>query len=99
ILLHASPGSARMLRPLLVAMAATRRTLALDTRGNGDSTALAIDEPDIADFAVATLEAIDALHIGEFDLFGTHTGASIAAEIAIESPARVRHLILDSIGL
>ena len=99
VLLHPSPGSGKMLTPLLLEMAATRRTIALDTRGNGDSTALPIDEPEIADFAAATIEAIDALGIGEFDLFGSHTGASIAAETAIRAPGRVRHLLVDSIGL
>jgi pimeloyl-ACP methyl ester carboxylesterase len=99
VLLHPSPGSGKMLAPLLAAMGATRRTLALDTRGNGDSTALAIAEPEIADFAAATLEALDALGIGEFDVFGSHTGASIATETAILAPLRVRHLIIESMGL
>ncbi len=99
VLLHPSPGSGKMLAPLLVAMAATRRTIALDTRGNGDSTALPIAEPEIADFARATLEALDALGIHEFDVFGSHTGASIATETAILAPLRVRHLIIESMGL
>lgn len=99
ILLHPSPGSGKMLRPLLEAMATTRRTIALDTRGNGDSTALDLLEPEIGDFAAATIEALDALQIEQFDLFGSHTGASIATETAIKAPARVRHLIIESMGL
>lgn len=99
VLLHPSPGSGKMLSPLLLEMGRTRRAIALDTRGNGDSTPLAAGEPEIADFAAATLQAVDALGIGEFDLFGSHTGASIAVETAILAPARVRHLIVDSIGL
>jgi len=99
ILLHPSPGSGKMLSPLLLEMAKGRRTIALDTRGNGDSTPLPIDEPEIRDFALATIEALDALGVGEFDLYGTHTGASIATETAIVAPGRVRHLILESMGL
>lgn len=99
VLLHPSPGSGKMLVPLLLAMSATRRTLALDTRGNGDSTALDLADPGIEDFASATLEALDGLGIGEFDLFGSHTGASIAMETAIQAPGRVHRLILDSMGL
>jgi hypothetical protein len=57
-----------MLSPLLLEMAKGRRTIALDTRGNGDSTPLPIDEPEIRDFALATIEALDALGVGEFDL-------------------------------
>ena len=99
IMLHASPGSARMLRPLLGRLAMSRRALALDARGNGDSTPLAQATPEIADFAAATLAALDALGIARFDLYGTHTGASIATEIAIQAPQRVRRLILESMGL
>ncbi len=99
VLLHPSPGSGKMLTPLLREMARTRRTLALDTRGNGDSTALDLPDPGIEDFAAATLEALDALGIARFDLYGSHTGASIAMETAILAPGRVRRLILDSMGL
>jgi pimeloyl-ACP methyl ester carboxylesterase len=99
ILLHPSPGSGKMLTPLLQQMAQTRRTLALDTRGNGDSTPLAGPEPAMAEFTAATLDAVDALGIVAFDLFGSHTGASIAMEVSIQAPDRVGRLILDSMGL
>lgn len=98
ILLHPSPGSGLMLAPLVREMGKTRRTIALDTRGNGDSTVLP-GTPEIADFAAATWEAIDALGIGECDLFGSHTGASIALEAAIQKPERVAHIIIDNMGL
>ncbi len=99
VLLHPSPGSGKMLTPLLRAMGTSRRTIALDTRGNGDSTALDLPDPGIEDFASATLEALDGLGIDSFDLFGSHTGASIAMETAIRAPHRVHRLILDSMGL
>jgi pimeloyl-ACP methyl ester carboxylesterase len=99
VLLHPSPGSGKMLTPLLREMAASRRTIALDTRGNGDSTPLDLPDPGMADFAAATLEALDALGIATFDLFGSHTGASIAMETAILAPGRVRRLVIDSMGL
>ena len=99
VLLHPSPGSGKMLSALLLEMAGSRRTIALDTRGNGDSTPLPQSNPEIGDFAVATLEALDVMGIGEFDLFGSHTGASIATESAILAPHRVRHLIIESMGL
>ena len=88
-----------MLTPLLLQMARTRHTVALDTRGNGDSSPLGLDDPAISDFAAATLEALDAMGIGRFDLFGSHTGASIAMEVSIQAPHRVGRLILDSMGL
>lgn len=99
VLLHPSPGSGKMLVPLLREMATGRRTIALDTRGNGDSTPLDLQEPAMADFGAATLEALDGLGIRTFDLFGSHTGASIAMETAILAPHRVRRLVIDSMGL
>ncbi|MGC4029715.1 MAG: alpha/beta hydrolase [Steroidobacteraceae bacterium] len=99
ILLHPSPGAGRMLLPLLTHLAKHRRVIALDTRGNGDSSPLTIANPTIFDFAQSTLEAANAMGITEFDLFGSHTGASIAMETAILAPTQVRKLILDGMGL
>ena len=99
VLLHASPGSSRTLDPLTLRFGRSRQVFALDTMGNGDSSPPAVSEPDIADFSAGALVAIDNLGIGQFDLYGTHTGAGIAAEIAITAPTRVRRLVLDGVGL
>jgi pimeloyl-ACP methyl ester carboxylesterase len=98
ILMHPSPGSGLMLMPLLKAMGTKQWTIALDTRGNGDSDPLP-GTPEIADFARAAWEAIDALGIASCFLLGTHTGASIATEASIQQPERVRRLIIDNMGL
>jgi len=100
VMIHASPGSSKSLEPLIRAFAPTRRVVALDTMGNGDSVADRMPiEPDIAYFADKGLEALQGLGIDKFDLYGTHTGGSIAAEIAILAPERVRCLVIDGIGL
>jgi pimeloyl-ACP methyl ester carboxylesterase len=99
VLIHASPGSSLMLVPLLAALGRTRHVIAPDTAGNGDSAVALPDAPGIGVFAAHHLAALDALGITRFDLYGTHTGASIAAEIAIAAPGRVRRLILDGVGL
>lgn len=98
VILHPSPGSAKMMEPLIAAYAPTRPVYALDTLGNGDSSPPDKATPDIAYFAAAHMAAIDTLGIGEFDLHGGHTGATIACEIAIAWPDRVRHLILDGVS-
>jgi len=101
VMLHPSPGSARMLEPLIGALAAGRRVVATDTLGNGDSApppGAGADVP-LPRFAEAHLAALDALGIARFDLYGSHTGANIACEIAIRHPGRVRRLILDGISL
>jgi pimeloyl-ACP methyl ester carboxylesterase len=99
IMLHASPGSAKMLEPLIRQFGSHRHVVAPDTLGNGDSTAPHGVAPAITYFADAHLRAIDALGIERFDLYGSHTGANIACEIAIAQPERVRSLILDGISL
>ncbi|MCR0982593.1 alpha/beta fold hydrolase [Roseomonas populi] len=100
VMLHASPGSAKMLEPLMLALAGGRRVIGTDTLGNGDSSApQAGDKPPITYFADAHLRALDALGLETFDLYGTHTGANIACEIAIAHPRRVRRLILDGVSL
>jgi pimeloyl-ACP methyl ester carboxylesterase len=99
VLLHSNPGSSAMLIPLMRLLAAGRPLLAPDTPGLGDSTPLPMAAPEIADFAAATLAALDALGIAEFDLYGTHTGANMAIEIALARPHQTRHVILDAIAL
>ncbi len=99
VMLHASPGSAKMLEPLIKQFGFHRRVIAPDTLGNGDSAAPHGEAPPITYFAGAHLRAIDALGIERFDLYGSHTGANIACEIAINHPDRVRSLILDGISL
>jgi pimeloyl-ACP methyl ester carboxylesterase len=99
VMMHASPGSARLLEPLIGAFGRRRQVIACDTLGNGDSCAPARRDADIAYFADAHLRALAALGIERFDLYGSHTGANIACEIAIAEPQRVRRLVLDGMSL
>jgi pimeloyl-ACP methyl ester carboxylesterase len=96
---HPSPGSSRMLEPLIAAFGATRRVIAPDTLGNGDSAAPTGDSPALDVFVDAHIAAIDALGLTRVDLYGGHTGGNIAAEIAIRRPGLVNRLILDGMSL
>jgi len=99
-MIHQSPGSSKQLEGLIAALAGQgRRVVAPDTAGNGDSDALPQQAPTIAELAGAAFDALDRLLPGPFDLYGSHTGASIAMEIAIAEPARVRRLVIDGMGL
>lgn len=99
VMLHASPGSSKQLERLIAGFGETRLAVAPDMPGNGDSTPLPETVPTIFDLAAATVSAIDRLGLERFDLYGSHTGASLAMEIAIARPARVGRLILDGMGL
>lgn len=101
VMLHQSPGSSKQLERHVAAFAAAGRvTFAPDTPGNGDSDPLPNEVPTIADLAAVQFDAIRQLiPEGRFDLYGSHTGASIAMEIAIAHPDRVASLTIDGMGL
>jgi pimeloyl-ACP methyl ester carboxylesterase len=97
-LLHASPSSSRSMQGLALALAETGRSvIAPDTLGNGDSAPPAIDSPDIGYFADSVLRLADTLGIERFDVYGAHTGARTACELAAIAPDRVRAAVLDGI--
>lgn len=99
VMLHASPGSSKQLAVLASDLARDRTVVLPDTPGNGDSTALPLDAPAIADYAAHVIAFLDAIGLNRVDLYGSHTGASIAAECALLFPDRVRRVILDGIGI
>jgi pimeloyl-ACP methyl ester carboxylesterase len=99
VLVHASPGSSAGLAHLAAAMSSDRRVIAPDTLGNGDSVGDIPQGADITFFAGRLLETLDALGLQRFDLYGTHTGASLATELALRHPDRVGALVLDGVGL
>lgn len=75
------------------------RVIAPDQRGFGFS-----DKPpsgyDNAAYARLTVDLLDSLHVADAVLVGHSMGGAIAAEVALEHPARVRGLVLiGSAGL
>ena len=99
IMLHASPASSRTLEPLALEIATNRRVFLPDTPGNGASCAPSEPEPDLAVYAGMMDRFCDGLGLAEVDVYGTHTGAHIAIEWAINHPGRIRSLILDGVAL
>ena len=91
---HMSPMSGRIYENFLGAVGADRIALAPDTPGFGMSDTPPTP-PEIADYALAMWDALDALGLaGPVDAIGYHTGSKIAVELALLRPARVRRLIL-----
>jgi pimeloyl-ACP methyl ester carboxylesterase len=99
LMLHASPGSSKQLESKIAALAQGRRLIAPDTPGNGDSTPLPLPAPAITDYAAATLEFLDAIGLETCDVYGSHTGASIAVELALLAPGRIDRVVIDGIGV
>jgi pimeloyl-ACP methyl ester carboxylesterase len=99
VMLHGSPGSCVSLIPLMRELGRARRVIAIDTRGNGDSDPLPERSPNIVDYARGLLSAIDALGLDTFDLYGFHTGVSIATELSLAAPGRVRRMIFEGVSV
>jgi pimeloyl-ACP methyl ester carboxylesterase len=98
LLIHGSPGSARQLERLITALAARHHVIAPDTPGNGDSAALSAP-PDITDLAAVAQTFVQVIGLPPAHVYGTHTGAAIATELALRAPASVRTLALEGLGL
>jgi pimeloyl-ACP methyl ester carboxylesterase len=99
VLLHESPLSSLHHEPLAQRLGTRFTALALDTPGYGSSDPLPQRAPAIADYAAALTATLDALGIERCGLYGAHTGAAIALEVAVRAPRRVAALVLDGLLL
>ena len=97
VCLHMSPKSGRQYANFMAAMGTDRVVVAPDYPGYGESAAPPAEPAvTIEDYASVVFEALTELGIGQADLFGFHTGAEVATEMARQRPARIRRLILVS---
>ena len=95
VLLHESPRSSAAFVPMIEALAERFTVIAPDTPGYGGSDPLDLLRPQIADYADALKEVVDALGLERAALFGRHTGAAIAIEFANCYPAQVSGVVLE----
>jgi pimeloyl-ACP methyl ester carboxylesterase len=97
LLLHPGPGTARHQVPLLNVLAQSRRVLAPDLMGMGDSAPppASLGQPDLDYFADAVARFLDTLGIAQVDLMGSSLGGRVAVALAVNHPGRVRRLVLN----
>lgn len=88
-------GSAQQFAPVVQGLAVDRTVAALDYFGNGLSESRN-SRPDIADLAKEALVVADALGWEELDVWGSHTGACVALEMAVAAPERVGRVVLEA---
>ncbi len=98
-MVHAGPGSSAGLSSLIAELGRSRRVVAPDTLGNGDSATPGIANPNLDYYADSAIRVMDALKLDKVDYFGTHTGAHIGVELLLTRPDRVRRAIFDGIGM
>ncbi|MEH2246024.1 alpha/beta fold hydrolase [Nostoc sp.] len=95
-LLHQNFRSGDEFRELMPIFAQKRLVIAMDFLGLGDS-----DKPprmySIEDYAKTVILLLDELGIKTTSIFGNHTGACVAAEVAAAYPERVEKIILCNI--
>ena len=94
LLLHQSATCSVVYEPIMQYLAPSYQTIAMDTPGFGMSD-YPQDKFTVAQYAGIVIEFLDALEISTVSLFGHHTGASIACEVAASAPTRVSSLILN----
>jgi pimeloyl-ACP methyl ester carboxylesterase len=91
--LHSSSATGRSFLEVSKIFGRTRSVYSPDTPGCGES-----DSPpkalSIAGYAEALGDFIDSMRFRQLDLLGAHSGAAVAAELAITRPKVVRKLVL-----
>jgi pimeloyl-ACP methyl ester carboxylesterase len=94
VLLHQTASSSVMFEPIMARLEHRHRLIAPDTPGFGGSDPLA-GPASVARYAEVLAEALQRLEIPRYDLFGHHSGASIAVQIATDHPQQVARLALS----
>ena len=93
ICLHASSGTGRAFLPVSKILGMSRSVYSPDTPGCGES-----DGPpgalSVAGFAEAIGDFLDSMRFRQIDLLGVHSGAAVAAELAIARPKVVRRVVM-----
>lgn len=96
--LHQSPKSSRQMVQVAARLGTDRFVYAPDFPGFGES-----DRPNkpprIEDYAAAIGDVLDGLNVDRLDIYGYHTGAMNAVELAVTRPAQVRRLVLIGIPI
>ena len=94
VCLHAGVTDRRMWRPQLDAFAATRRMVAFDRRGFGETRLPPLPAREAFSHVDDGIAVLDALNIDQAVLMGCSQGGRIAIDIALAHPQRLRALVL-----
>jgi len=93
ICLHSSSSSGRMFLELSKLLGTTRSIYSPDTPGCGES-----DAPpqalSVASYSDAIGDFLESMRFRQVDLLGVHSGAAVAAELAIARPKVVRRVVM-----
>lgn len=94
ILLHQIPLNSNEYSRLIPSLSGEYQCITIDTPAYGESDPLSKSQPRIKDYANTIFDFTVALGITKANLYGTHTGAAIAAEVTASHPNLIDKLIL-----
>lgn len=97
LLLHGGLGSIDMFRPVLPALTAGRRVIAVDLQGHG-RTELGARPLDLQDMGDDMAALVKALGQEQVDVLGYSFGGGVAFRLTVQHPQVVRRLALVSTG-
>jgi pimeloyl-ACP methyl ester carboxylesterase len=95
LLIHQMPLSSDEYSKVMPLLAKYFWVLAMDNPGYGKSDPPPNEHPLIGDYAKSVANFLAALGISKTNIYGHHTGAAIASEVAASYPALVDRLILS----
>jgi pimeloyl-ACP methyl ester carboxylesterase len=93
ICLHASSNSGRVFLEVSRILATSRSIYSPDTPGCGESDPPPGPLP-VTGYAEAIGDFLDSMRFRQVDLLGVHSGAAVAAELAIARPRMVRRVVM-----
>src|SRR5690349_11552136 len=94
ILLHGLGATKASFLPTVAALARSRRTIAIDLPGFGDSAKPLSGRYDPKFFARTVVAVLDALELDRADLIGNSMGGRVALEVGLSHGDRARRLVL-----
>ncbi len=94
VFLHGLAGDRTVWKEQLESLRATRRAIAIDLRGHGESSPSASGDYSIPAFVADVVAAVNALELDRFVLVGHSLGGAVAAGYAGASPERVAGILL-----
>lgn len=95
VLLHAAPCSARVMAPLQALWGDHFTTLAFDLPGFGQSDMIEAEPLETRHLADRIAGAVRALGLTKVALYGRHTGAGVAVELAARHPDLCSFVLTD----
>ena len=93
ICLHSSSTTGRAFLELSKLLGASRSIYSPDTPGCGESDGPS-QPPGITGYCEAIGDFLDSMRFRQVDLLGAHSGAAVAAELAIARPKLVRRVVM-----